>query len=68
MMLMLATILNLVIEHLMRLNIQAPILLSKYLVRSMLLNRKGRIINISSTIAKTCFNGISRQQSGPRRV
>jgi 3-oxoacyl-[acyl-carrier protein] reductase len=55
----LATMPNSSIDHLMRLNIQAPILLSKYLVRSMLLNRKGRIINISSIIAKTGFNGLS---------
>jgi 3-oxoacyl-[acyl-carrier protein] reductase len=55
----LATMPNSAIEHLMRLNIQAPILLSKYLVRSMLLNRNGRIINISSIIAKTGFNGLS---------
>jgi 3-oxoacyl-[acyl-carrier protein] reductase len=55
----LATMPNSAIEHLMRLNIQAPILLSKYLVRSMLLNRNGRIINISSIIARTGFNGLS---------
>ncbi|MCF2948129.1 SDR family oxidoreductase [Paraglaciecola aquimarina] len=55
----LATMPNSAIEHLMQLNIQAPILLSKYLVRSMMLNRKGRIINISSIIAKTGFNGLS---------
>lgn len=55
----LATMPNSAIDHLMRLNIQAPILLSKYFVRSMLLNRKGRIINISSIIAKTGFNGLS---------
>jgi 3-oxoacyl-[acyl-carrier protein] reductase len=55
----LATMPNSAIEHLMRLNIQSPILLSKYLVRSMLLNRKGRIVNISSIIAKTGFNGLS---------
>jgi 3-oxoacyl-[acyl-carrier protein] reductase len=55
----LATMPNTSIDHLMRLNIQAPILLSKYLVRSMLLNRNGRIINISSIIANTGFNGLS---------
>jgi 3-oxoacyl-[acyl-carrier protein] reductase len=55
----LATMPNSAIDHLMRLNIQAPILMSKYLVRSMLLNRKGRIVNISSIIAKTGFNGLS---------
>ena len=55
----LATMPNSAIEQLMQLNIQAPILLSKYFVRSMLLNRTGRIINISSIIAKTGFNGLS---------
>lgn len=55
----LATMPNSAIEHLIRLNIQSPILMTKYLVRSMLLNRKGRIINISSIIAKTGFNGLS---------
>jgi len=55
----LATMPNGEINHLMRLNVQSPILLSKYLLRSMLLNHKGRIINISSIIAKTGFNGLS---------
>jgi 3-oxoacyl-[acyl-carrier protein] reductase len=55
----LATMPNSAIEHLMQLNIQAPILLCKYLVRSMLLNRRGRVINISSIIAQTGFNGLS---------
>lgn len=55
----LATMPNGEIDHLMRLNVQSPMLLSKYLLRPMLLNRKGRIINISSIIAKTGFNGLS---------
>lgn len=55
----LATMPNATIDALMQLNVQAPILLSKYLMRSMLLNRRGRIINISSIIAKTGFNGLS---------
>lgn len=55
----LATMPNGEIDHLMRLNVQSPMLLTKYLLRSMLLNRKGRIINISSIIAKTGFNGLS---------
>lgn len=55
----LATMPNGDIDHLMRLNVQSPMLLSKYLLRSMLLNRTGRIINISSIIAKTGFNGLS---------
>jgi 3-oxoacyl-[acyl-carrier protein] reductase len=55
----LATMPNGEIDNIMRLNVQAPMLLSKYLSRSMLLNRTGRIINISSIIAKTGFNGLS---------
>lgn len=55
----LATMPNAEIDNLMKVNVQAPILLSKYLLRSMLLNRKGRIINISSIIARTGFNGLS---------
>jgi len=55
----LATMPNSEIDNLMRLNVQSPILISKYLLRSMLLNRKGRLINISSVIAKTGFNGLS---------
>lgn len=55
----LATMPNSDMENIMAVNVQAPMLLSKYLLRSMLLNRKGRIINISSVIAKTGFNGLS---------
>lgn len=55
----LATMPNSEIDSLMRLNVQSPILLSKYLLRSMLLNRRGCVINISSIIAKTGFNGLS---------
>nr|WP_136249829.1 SDR family oxidoreductase [Ningiella ruwaisensis] len=55
----LATMHNSQIDELLSVNVQAPILLSKYLLRPMLLNRKGRIINISSIIAKTGFNGLS---------
>ncbi len=47
------------IEAMLKVNIQAPILLTKYLVRSMLLNQEGRVINISSIIASTGFNGLS---------
>lgn len=55
----LATMHNSEINNLINLNIQAPILLSKYLLRPMLLNQSGRIINISSIIARTGFNGLS---------
>ncbi|GAB3030488.1 SDR family NAD(P)-dependent oxidoreductase [Bowmanella dokdonensis] len=55
----LATLHNSQISELLNLNLQAPILMSKYLLRSMLLNRAGRIVNISSIVAKTGFNGLS---------
>lgn len=47
------------ISELIRINIEAPVLLTKYLLRSMLLNRSGRIINVSSIIASTGFSGLS---------
>lgn len=47
------------ISELIRVNIEAPILLSKYISRQMLLNQDGRIINIGSIIASTGFNGLS---------
>jgi 3-oxoacyl-[acyl-carrier protein] reductase len=47
------------INKLIAVNLHAPILLSKYLSRGMLLNRSGRIINISSIIAENGFNGLS---------
>jgi len=55
----LATMHNSEINTLLNVNVQAPILLTKYLSRAMLLNRTGRIINISSIIANTGFNGLS---------
>jgi len=55
----LATMHNSEINTLLNINVQAPILLSKYLSRSMMLNRTGRIINISSIIASTGFSGLS---------
>lgn len=47
------------IAQLIRVNVEAPILLTKYLMRPMLMNRAGRIINISSIIATTGFSGLS---------
>ncbi|MCC5853783.1 MAG: SDR family oxidoreductase [Alkalimonas sp.] len=55
----LATMHNSDIAQLLTLNLEAPILLAKYLLRPMLLNQTGRIINISSIIARTGFNGLS---------
>ncbi|MEQ5726516.1 SDR family NAD(P)-dependent oxidoreductase [Providencia rettgeri] len=47
------------ISELLKVNVEAPILLAKYASRGMLINQAGRIINISSIIATTGFNGLS---------
>lgn len=43
----------------LRVNLEAPILLAKYACRSMLTKGKGRIVNISSIIARTGYNGLA---------
>ena len=40
-------------------NLQSPMVLTKYVSRSMLLGGAGRIVNISSIIASTGFSGLS---------
>ncbi|MBT8036535.1 MAG: SDR family oxidoreductase [Verrucomicrobiae bacterium] len=47
------------IEELIRVNVQAPILLAKYASRSMLVGGGGRIINVSSIIASTGYKGLA---------
>lgn len=47
------------ISQLLRVNLEAAILVAKYGCRSMLGRRQGRIINISSIIASTGFNGLA---------
>ena len=47
------------IEALIRLNTLSPILMSKYVVRGMMAEGRGRVINISSIIASTGFNALS---------
>ncbi|HVA41066.1 MAG TPA: SDR family NAD(P)-dependent oxidoreductase [Candidatus Binataceae bacterium] len=47
------------IEQLIRLNSSAPILLSKYVARSMMTARSGRIINIASIVASSGYSGLS---------
>jgi len=47
------------ISSLIKVNVEAPILLTKYVSRSMLLNKTGRIINVGSIIGSTGFNGLS---------
>jgi 3-oxoacyl-[acyl-carrier protein] reductase len=56
---LLATMHNTEIEALVQLNVLSPIILSKYVVRQMMADGAGRIINISSIIASTGYNGLA---------
>ena len=56
---LLATMHNSEIEALVRLNITSPIVLTKYIVRHMMADGGGRIVNMSSIIATTGYNGLS---------
>jgi 3-oxoacyl-[acyl-carrier protein] reductase len=56
---LLATMKNSDIEALVRLNVLSPVILTKYVVRHMMSDGEGRIINISSIIASTGYNGLS---------
>jgi 3-oxoacyl-[acyl-carrier protein] reductase len=47
------------IEALIRLNVTAPIVLTKYVVRGMMTGGGGRIVNMSSIIASTGYSGLS---------
>jgi 3-oxoacyl-[acyl-carrier protein] reductase len=47
------------IETLIRLNTLAPILLTKYVVRSMMSEHAGRIVNVSSIVGATGYSGLS---------
>jgi 3-oxoacyl-[acyl-carrier protein] reductase len=47
------------VQRLIQLNTVAPILLSKYVVRAMMLQREGRIINMASIVAATGYSGLS---------
>ena len=47
------------IEELLRLNVHAPIALTKYVARSIMTGGAGRIVNISSVVASTGYNGLS---------
>jgi 3-oxoacyl-[acyl-carrier protein] reductase len=47
------------ISTLLRVNIEAPILLTKYILRPMLICGAGRIVNVSSIIANTGFSGLA---------
>ena len=47
------------ISKVLKLNLEVPIPLTKYVVRQMMKERQGRIINISSIISQTGFSGLS---------
>ena len=56
---LLATMHNSEIEAVVRLNVLSPIVLTKYVVRQMMADGTGRIINMSSIVAATGYNGLS---------
>lgn len=47
------------IEELVRVNTLAPIVLSKYVVRGMMSDRAGRIVNVASIVGFTGYSGLS---------
>ncbi len=55
----LATMHNSQIETLLRINVTSPIVLTKYIVRHMMADGAGRVINMSSIIGSTGYNGLS---------
>jgi 3-oxoacyl-[acyl-carrier protein] reductase len=56
---LLANMHNSQIEAVVRLNVLSPIVLTKYVVRQMMADGAGRIVNMSSITATTGFNGLS---------
>ncbi len=55
----LGVMLDVDIERLLHLNTLSPILLTKYVARGMMSERAGRIVNVSSIVASTGYNGLS---------
>ena len=47
------------IEHLIRVNVLSPIILTRQVVRAMMVTTGGRIINIGSIVGTTGFSGLS---------
>jgi 3-oxoacyl-[acyl-carrier protein] reductase len=47
------------IEELIRINTLSPIVLTKYVVRSMMSERAGRIVNVASIVGFTGYSGLS---------
>jgi 3-oxoacyl-[acyl-carrier protein] reductase len=50
---------NTEIERLIRLNTLSPIVLTKYIIRHMVADGAGRVVNISSIVANTGYSGLS---------
>jgi len=55
----LATMHDSEIQRLIRLNTVSPIILTKYVVRSMMVDRGGRIVNVASIVGFTGYSGLS---------
>lgn len=55
----LSTMHNSEIEELVAVNLTGTMVLTKYVLRGMLVQQAGRVVNISSIIAATGFNGLS---------
>ena len=55
----LATMSEAKIEQLVRVNTVSPLVLTKYVVRSMMADGAGRIVNITSIISSTGYSGLS---------
>jgi 3-oxoacyl-[acyl-carrier protein] reductase len=56
---LLANMPNKEIERLLRLNTLSPIVLTKYVVRGMMSDGRGRVVNLASIIASTGYNALS---------
>jgi len=56
---LLATMPNAQIERTVHLNTVSPLILTKYVVRSMMAQGTGRIVNIASIVGSTGYNGLS---------
>jgi 3-oxoacyl-[acyl-carrier protein] reductase len=56
---LLANMPNAEIEALLRLNALSPIVLTKYAVRGMMAEGRGRIVNLASIVASTGYNALS---------
>ncbi len=56
---LLANMPNADIETLLRVNSLAPIVLTKYVVRGMMAEGRGRVVNLASIIASTGYNALS---------